>query len=56
MLAAADQQLLCGAGRVRGPVFFRDAVTAALLAQVFTEQLAGAGIEYDARIARPTAP
>src|SRR5450759_614179 len=45
-LLAAGQQLLGGARRVRGTVFVRNAMMAALLVEVLAQQLAGAGIEH----------
>ena len=45
-LVAARQQLRVRARRLRGLVFVRDAMPAALLAQVFAQQLAGARIEH----------
>jgi hypothetical protein len=36
-LGATDEQLLRGAGHLRGAVFVRDAIVASLLAQMFAQ-------------------
>src|SRR5450432_3192729 len=50
---AAEEQLLRGAGHVGGTVLVRDAVVAALLAQMFAQQLTGTGIKHSHRAAIP---
>ena len=50
---AAEEQVLRGAGHVRGAVLVRDAIVAALLAQMFAQQLTSAGIEYTHRAVVP---